>query len=214
MRDLLAFKFEDFELSDYSAHPHIPRRCRRMRVALIVAMARNRVIGRDNQLPWRLPGDLRHFRALTLGKPVIMGRRTFESIGKALPGRTNIVLSRHRDFRPPDSVHVVPDFDSALRLAREITERDAVEECMVIGGSDVYSLFLPIAARIYLTLIDADVEGDTLFPEFSATDWVEQSRESGGLDADSALKYFFIVLERNDASKRTISRLIPKYTCV
>jgi dihydrofolate reductase len=168
-----------------------------MRIALIVAMARNRVIGSDNRLPWHLPADMKRFRLLTLGKPVIMGRRTFESIGKALPGRTNIVLTRRDDFRPPDMVQVVPGLDSALQLAREIAARDGVDECMVIGGGELYAASLPIATRIYLTLIDADVPGDTLFPEIHSPEWIERSREDGGLDPDTGLKYSYLVLERN-----------------
>ena len=104
-----------------------------MRTCIVVAMARNRVIGRGNGLPWHLPEDLRHFRQLTIGKPVIMGRRTFESIGKPLPGRTNIVVSRSVDFLPPDAVLRAADVTTALSIAKTVAERDEVDECMVIG---------------------------------------------------------------------------------
>jgi dihydrofolate reductase len=168
-----------------------------MRIALIAAMTRKRVIGRDNRLPWHLPGDLRHFRELTLGKPVIMGRLTFESIGKALPGRTNIVISRRRDLVVPADVTLVSDTDAALKLAQAVAVRDGADECMVIGGGTIYAAFLERAQRIYVTWVDADIPGDTVFPEWDVAQWKEISQTPGGIDPVSGLQYSYAVLERN-----------------
>jgi dihydrofolate reductase len=168
-----------------------------MRIALIVAMTRGRVIGRDNRLPWHLPGDLRHFRELTLGKPVIMGRLTFESIGKALPGRTNIVISRRRDYVVPADVTLASDIDTALELAQAAARRDGVDECMVIGGGTVYAACLQRAQRIYVTWVEADLPGDTVFPPWDAAKWKEISQTPGGVDPISGLQYSYAVLERN-----------------
>jgi dihydrofolate reductase len=170
-----------------------------MRIALIVAMTRNRVIGHGNRLPWHLPGDLRHFRELTLGKPVIMGRLTFQSIGKALPGRTNIVISRRRDLVIP-GVIVVSDVDAALEVAQKAAMRDGVDECMVIGGGTIYAALLERAQRIYVTWVDADIHGDTVFPQWDVAQWTEISHTPGGIDPDSGLQYSYAVLERNDVS--------------
>jgi dihydrofolate reductase len=167
-----------------------------MRISLVVAMARNRVIGRDNALPWHLPEDMRHFRALTLGKPVLMGRRTFESIGRPLPGRTSIVISRQPDPALPAEVLLARSLPDALVLAREVAARDGVGECMVIGGADIYRQCLPFADRIHLTLIERDVEGDTLFPEYAAAEWREVAREAGVSAADGDLRFSFVTLER------------------
>jgi dihydrofolate reductase len=167
-----------------------------VRVCLVAAMAGNRVIGRDNALPWRLPEDLRHFKALTLGKPVIMGRRTFESIGRPLPGRSNIVLSAAPGFRPPAGVVVMADLAGALRCGREIAARDGVAECMVIGGEEIYRQCLPCADRIYLTLIERDYEGDAWFPDIDPRQWRESERIAASSEADPALRFFFLTLDR------------------
>src|SRR5579862_6774561 len=137
-----------------------------MNIELVVAVAENDVIGVANQLPWHLPADLKHFKALTLGKPVLMGRKTYQSIGKALPGRKNIVLTRSADFSPGDCV-VVADLDRA-RLAA-----DAEPALMVIGGADIYRQCLPLARRIHLTLIHARIaDGDTFFTGWRSAQWV------------------------------------------
>ena len=167
-----------------------------VKLCLVVAMAGNRVIGRDNALPWRLPEDLRHFKALTLGKPVIMGRRTFESIGRALPGRSNIVLSTAPGFAPPADVIVTSDLSTALGLAREIANRDGVGECMVIGGAEIYRQCLPFADRIYLTQIELEIVGDTWFPEIDPWQWRESERVSGQSAADPGLRFCYVTLER------------------
>jgi dihydrofolate reductase len=157
---------------------------------LVVAVAENDVIGRGNQLPWHLPADLRHFKSLTLGKPVLMGRKTYESIGKALPGRSNIVLSRSQEFSPSDCI-VVKTLDDA-RIAAGV---DA--PLMVIGGAEIYRQCLPLASRIHLTLIHAQIEdGDTVFAGWRGAEWDASSRERHEADDKNAYAYSFITLER------------------
>lgn len=157
---------------------------------LVVAVAENDVIGRGNRLPWHLPADLRHFKSLTLGKPVLMGRKTYQSIGRALPGRLNIVLSRSPDFSPGDCV-VVKTLDEA-RIAAS-----AQASLMVIGGAEIYRQCLPMAARIHLTLVQVRIEGgDTFFEGWRGTEWCESSRESYASDDKNAHAYSFITLER------------------
>lgn len=160
-----------------------------MVISFVVAMARNRVIGRDNRLPWHLPADLRHFKALTWGKPVLMGRRTCASIGKPLPGRTNIVVSRDPGFRAP-GVTVVRSIDEGLAAAAD------APELMVIGGASLYRALLPKAGRIYLTVIAADFEGDTWFPELPEGQWREVEREEHAPDEKNPYPYCFLRLER------------------
>lgn len=138
------------------------------RVALIVATSRNGVIGRDGALPWHLPEELQHFKRLTLGKPIIMGRLTWESIGRPLPGRTNIVVSRAPDYEA-QGAEVVPSLEAALDRASQRVEVD--DEIMIIGGAHIYRAALPLADRIYRTRIDVEVEGDAFFPELDSTRW-------------------------------------------
>jgi dihydrofolate reductase len=164
-------------------------------VALIWAMARNRVIGRDNQLPWRLPRDMQFFVATTMGKPVIMGRRTFESMKAPLAGRTNIVVTRDAGYRR-QGVLVAHSLEAALELAQDQCRADDVDEAMVIGGAEIYRKALPLATRLYVTLIDADVEGDTYFPEVDLDTWREVSRESFPADAANRLPFSIVVFER------------------
>lgn len=155
-------------------------------------MARNRVIGRNNQLPWHLPAELAHFKRVTMGHPVVMGRRTYESIGKPLPGRLNIVVTRNRDFRAPGCT-VVASLDAAWKAAG-----DAKEVC-VIGGTSLFAATLPVADRIHLTEVESEVPGDTYFPEFDRSEWVE--REVARHDADERHAYPFriLLLERRRA---------------
>ncbi len=141
-----------------------------MDIALIWAMSRNRVIGRDNTLPWRLPLDMKHFMATTMGKPVIMGRRTLESMKAPLPGRTNIVLTTNRSYQR-EGVRVVYDLDTAVEVAQAQCEIDGQDEVMVIGGADIYALALPRATRLYITHVEAEIEGDVYFPEFDLHRW-------------------------------------------
>ena len=152
-------------------------------------MARNRVIGRDNRLPWRLPEDLAYFKRVTLGHPVIMGRRTWESIGRPLPGRLNIVVSRNPGYRAPGAV-VVPSLDEAWRAAG-----DADEAC-VIGGTSLFEEALPVADRIHLTEVDAEVEGDTCFPDFDRSQWLEREVARHPRDERHEYPFRIVVLER------------------
>ena len=166
-----------------------------MEIALIVAMAEGGVIGRDNALPWRLPGDLRRFRELTMGKPLIMGRRTWQSIGRPLPGRTSIVLTRDRRFRA-EGAAIAHDAAAALALAEAAAERGGATELMVIGGAGIYRLFLPRASRIYVTELHADFAGDTRFPPLDPGAWTEVSRQRHDAGPGEPCDYSFVVLER------------------
>ncbi len=141
-----------------------------LRICLIAAVARNGVIGRDNKLPWHLPEDLRYFRQATWGKPIVMGRMTFDSLGRPLPGRTNIVVSRQKGLHLPGAV-VVADLDEALRRAASQAQLDGVEEVMVIGGDAIYRQLLERADRLYLTRVEAEPAGDAWFPDFDQADW-------------------------------------------
>jgi dihydrofolate reductase len=166
------------------------------RITLIAALARNRVIGRDNTLPWRLPEDLRRFKALTLGHPVIMGRRTFASIldalGRPLPGRLNIIVTRTPDYAAPECI-VAASPEAAIAAA------EPAREVFVIGGAEIYRAVLPIAHRLHLTEIDADFEGDAWFPDLPPGAWRETSRESCPPGAEFAHGYAFVVYERTAA---------------
>jgi dihydrofolate reductase len=158
-------------------------------VELVVAVAENDVIGRGNRLPWHLPADLKHFKTLTMGHHILMGRKTYESIGRALPGRTNWVLSRSPDFAPADC-NVVRTLSEAQSAAGNST-------LMVIGGAEVYRLSLPSARRIHLTLVHTEVkDGDTFFTEWRKPEWLELSRERHEADEKNAFAYSFVTLER------------------
>lgn len=164
-------------------------------VSVIVAAAENGVIGRGNALPWHLPEDLRYFRRVTMGKPLVMGRRTFESIGRPLPGRTNIVISRNPQFRA-EGTRVVASLDDALQLARDIALADGVDELLVIGGAEIYAQAIPRADRLYLTLVHAAVEGDALLPPIDWREWRETGRERHRGSGDNPHDYSFLVYER------------------
>ncbi len=159
-----------------------------MTVSLVVAMAKNRVIGKDNALPWRLKPDLKRFREITMGHAIIMGRKTYESIGRPLDGRKNIVITGNPAFHP-DGVTVVGGVEAALRAAGD-------GETMIIGGAMVYEQTLPRADRIYLTLIDECFEGDAYFPEIDRQEWKETEREVIGAGMDAEFGYSFVTLER------------------
>ena len=161
-----------------------------MILSAIWAMTRNRVIGRGGDLPWRLPDDQRFFRRTTLGKPVIMGRKTFDEIGRPLPKRRNIVLSRRG--LDVEGVEVARDLDSALALARD----DAPEEAFIIGGAQIYALALPMLDRLYMTLINTELEGDTWFPEFDLADWREVRHKEHPADDRHAWPFTISVFER------------------
>lgn len=158
-------------------------------ITFVVAMSENRVIGVDNGLPWRLPADLRHFKAITMGKPVLMGRKTFDSIGRALPGRRNIVVSRTPGYEA-SGCESVDSIDEALaRVAQE-------PEIMVIGGASFYEQLLPRADRIHLTLVHTELEGDAFFPALNMAQWREVSREEHGVDERNPFSYSFLIYER------------------
>lgn len=158
------------------------------RLTFVVAMAENRVIGRDGDLPWRLPADLAHFKRLTLGKPVVMGRKVYDSIGKPLPQRHNIVLTRRQGFQAPGCV-VVHDPQEALQVAGD------VPEVMIIGGEEIYRLYLARADRVELTLVHAQVDGDTYFPELPGG-WSETARRERPADERNGHDLSFLTLER------------------
>ena len=164
-------------------------------VTLVAAVAENGVIGRDNDLPWHLPGDLAHFKRVTLGKPVIMGRRTWESIEKALPRRTNIVVTRQSGYHA-EGAEVVATVDAALDIAVAVARRDGVDEVTVVGGSEIYRLALPAADRLCLTEVHAEVEGDTFFPEWDRDAWREVSREHFPAGDEAQYDYSIVVYER------------------
>lgn len=164
-----------------------------LRLAMIAAMSRNRVIGRDNELPWHISADLKHFKRTTLGKPVVMGRKTYESIGRPLPGRTNIVVTRQQGYQP-EGVRVATSTEAALALAEEVATADGAAEVMVIGGEQLYRSLLPHADHLYLTEVDADVEGDAYFPELAPC-WRPVSEESG---EEAGWRFRFVEYERQD----------------
>src|ERR1700677_1009984 len=169
-----------------------------MRMQFVVAVSENDVIGRRNQLPWRLPADLRRFKALTLGKPILMGRKTYESIGHALPGRLNLVLSRSSGFAPGDCT-VVPTLDAAWAAAGAAAADDV--PLMVIGGAEIFRECAPAAECIHLTLVHAFIEdGDAFFDGWRSPVWHETSRERHSADDKNSAAYSFITLERSESS--------------
>jgi len=166
-----------------------------IRLAVIVAAAENGVIGRNNALPWHLPEDLRYFKQRTLGKPIVMGRKTYESIGRPLPGRTNIVITRNPGFAA-EGIKVVPSLDEALQLADDIAQIDGVDELVVIGGAEIYREAMPRADRLYLTEVHAVIQGDAVLPEVDWARWREVGRERHAAEAPNPYDYSFVVYER------------------
>ncbi len=158
-------------------------------ISIIAALAENRVIGVNNTLPWRLPNDLKHFRRLTTGHAIVMGRKNYESIGKPLPERTNIVVTRNRDYRASGCL-IAHSLDDALALAKNDPE------IFVIGGAEIYREALPRTDKLYLTQVHAAVDGDTFFPEINPAGWKETARERHAADEKHAYAYSFVVLER------------------
>ncbi len=161
-----------------------------MKISIIVAMASNRAIGLHNKMPWHLSADLKRFKQITMGFPILMGRKTFESIGRPLPGRTNIIISRNPDYRQ-DGCLVVNDLETALKTADRYAD-----EIFIIGGSALYDAVLPIADTIYLTQINRDFPGDTFFSDIKLDQWLEVSRESIDEDKSVPFSYSFLRLER------------------
>jgi len=164
-------------------------------LVLVAAIAENRVIGRDNALPWRLKSDMRRFRARTWGKPVVMGRKTFQSLAKPLPGRTNIVVSRDHGFTAPGVV-VAPDLGAALEIARGDALRRGAAEIVVIGGAEIYAQTLPIADRLDLTLVKARAQGNTCFPSIDPQAWRETERSEHDAGPGDAADFAFVSYER------------------
>ena len=165
------------------------------RIVLVVAAAENGIIGRDGRLPWRLASDLQRFRRLTLGKPVVMGRKTYASIGKPLDGRDSIVITRQRDFRPP-GVHVAAAIEEALALGRRLAAARGVEDVMVVGGEEIFRQALAEAQRIHLTLVHAAPPGDTRFEAPGPPAWRETARAPMQQAANDEFPADFIVLDR------------------
>ncbi len=163
----------------------------RGKIIIIIAMGENRVIGKDGKIPWRLSADLRRFKKLTMGHPIIMGRKTYKSLGKPLPGRENIVLSRDEKFKP-EGCTVLCVLEEALKLA-SILDREKV---FVMGGGQVYEDALFFADEIYLTLVKASFEGDVFFPELNLAEWSEISREPHKKDEKNSYDYEFLVYKR------------------
>ncbi|THB72839.1 MAG: type 3 dihydrofolate reductase [Gammaproteobacteria bacterium] len=159
----------------------------KQKISIIVALATNHVIGKNNQIPWHIPKDLQYFKRITMGKPMIMGRKNFESIGRPLPGRKNIILTRDKDYKAEGCI-ITHSKEEAVAAA------DNAEEIMIIGGGAIYEMFLDEADMLYLTEIDSDVEGDVLFPKYDKTQWKEVSREAGEENLD--WNYDYVVYNR------------------
>ncbi len=166
-----------------------------IRLAMMAAKASNNVIGRDNKLPWYLPNDLKYFKQVTLGKPIVMGRNTWESLKRPLPGRTNIVISRQPDY-VAEGAKVVATLDEALELAGHVAHIDGQDELVVIGGAQIYALALPRAERLYLTEVHAEVPGDTYFPTVDAAQWREIGRDDFQAEGPNPYDYSFVVYQR------------------
>lgn len=159
-------------------------------ISFIVAMDKNRVIGKNNQLPWHLPEDLKFFKRTTMGHPIIMGRKTHESIGKPLPGRTNIVITRNQDYRSEGCL-IFHTLNELLDY-----EKKQKEELFLIGGAELFQAAFPYANRLYITKIDHEFNGDTFFPEFNETNWIMISQEKGMKDEKNPYDYSFVTYER------------------
>ena len=166
-----------------------------MRIALVVAVADNGVIGRDGALPWRIADDMKWFRRVTMGKPVVMGRKTFDSIGRALPGRANIVVTRDPSWRA-EGVEAATSLEAALALALAAAARAGVDEICVIGGGDLYRQTIDRADRIYLTRVHARPAGDALFPELDLEGWTQKAEGAAAAGERNAHSCTFVILER------------------
>ena len=166
-----------------------------MKLAVICAMSKNGVIGKDNELPWNLPGDLKHFKQTTLGCPIIMGRKTWDSIGRPLPGRTNIIVTRSCGFES-DEIKIARSFKSALNLAKSSLTSESATEIFVIGGAQIYKEAFPLANRFYLTRVDSFIDGDTYLEGFDEADWIEISRKSFNAARSEGHNYSICVLDR------------------
>jgi len=162
-------------------------------ISLIVAKADNGVIGLDNKMPWHIPAELQYFKARTLGKPIIMGRKTFASLGRVLPGRPHVVISRSAQ-QLPDNCYGVASLEEAISTAQSLADGD---EVVVIGGAEIYRQALPLVDRLYITEVHLEPEGDTWFPQLNGADWQETEREDVPADSDSAIAYSIVTYQRN-----------------
>ncbi len=167
-----------------------------MKISMIVACDRNRGIGKNNELPWRLPADLKHFKQTTYGHHMLMGRKTFDSIGKPLPGRTSIVLTRNRDRSFPEGVLAVESLEEGIALAQQAGE----EELFIVGGGELYRLAMEKTETIYLTEVETDAQADTFFPQMGQ-EWEEVERVSFGPDEKNAYAYHFVTLQRQHTER-------------
>lgn len=163
------------------------------RIALIAAMANNRVIGIENRLPWRLPDDLQHFKQLTLGKSIVMGRKTWQSLPGLLPDRRHIVISRNKQFQA-QGAEVVSSIEQALELLSD------EEEILIVGGANLYEQLLPLADILYLTLVDVEIDGDAFFPEWNDQDWIAIERVHHPADEHHAFAFEFVTFKRVSAT--------------
>lgn len=173
-------------------------------IALVVAVAENGVIGSEGGLPWHISSDLKFFRKVTMGKPIVMGRKTFEAIGKPLDGRDNIVVTRDPDFAAP-GVDVARSIEAALTIAREKADERGCDEISIIGGAEIYSLTLPFADRVYLTRVHAAPDGDAFFPTLAENEWQEVSRERHQAGPKDDFDYSIVVLNRLSAEDRVVA---------
>ena len=171
----------------------------RPQIVIMVAAAENGVIGRDNTIPWKLKADQQRLKALTMGKPIVMGRKTFESLRRPLPGRTNIVITRDATYRAPGAI-VTTSFENALVIARGDALRRAATEIAIIGGVDIYTRALPITDRLEITEVHARIEGDTLFPPIDAALWQETGRTRHAAGADDTADYSYVTYCRQQAN--------------
>ncbi len=160
-----------------------------MRISIIAAMAANRTIGIENRLPWHLPDDLKRFKALTMNHHIVMGRKTYDSIGKPLPGRSTVIVTRNVDYAVPGCI-AVNSLDAALTVSF------SDEEVFFVGGADLYRQALPIANRIYLTEIQRVFDGDAFFPEFDKSQWTETAREPHRTEGDTGFDYHYVIYDR------------------
>ncbi|HLR63117.1 MAG TPA: dihydrofolate reductase [Lentibacillus sp.] len=161
-------------------------------ISLLAAMDRNRVIGYRNDLPWHLPNDLKFFKQKTTGHTIIMGRKTFESIGRPLPNRDNVVITRRHSSKFPDEIEVINNIDTVL----DWNHQEPANELFVIGGEEIFKQVLPHADRLYITLVDDVFQGDTYFPEFSEAEWQLTSREEGEKDSKNQYDHYFLQYDR------------------
>lgn len=166
-----------------------------VRVSMIAAVGRNGAIGSGGALPWRLPSDFKFYKATTMGKPLIMGRKTFESIGKPLPGRANIVVTRQEGYAP-DGVIVVSSLEKGLEHAKMIAARDGMDEVFINGGGELYAQAVPVADRLYITHVDAEPQGDTFFPAIDAKDWIARALDTVRPGENDSAAFSVVIYDR------------------